>query len=55
MKAEKQVQVKHLVDKERKLLPRLGTRKIYHRIEPQLDAAGLKVGRDKLFEWMRLY
>lgn len=44
-----------MVDKERKLMPRLGTRKIYHRIKPQLDAAGLKVGRDKLFEWMRLY
>ena len=52
---ERQVQVKHLVDKERKQMPRLGTRKIYHRIAPQLKAAGLKVGRDKLFAWMRQY
>ena len=47
--------VKNLVDAERKLLPRLGTRKIYHLIRPGLEALGLKVGRDKLFDWMREY
>lgn len=49
------VKVKHIVDIERKLMPRLGTRKIYHLILPQLEAQGLKVGRDKLFGWMREY
>lgn len=44
-----------MVDIERKRMPRLGTRKIYHRIKPQLNEAGLKVGRDKLFDWMRKY
>ena len=44
-----------MVDKERKQMPRLGTRKIYHRIKPELKSAGLKVGRDKLFAWMREY
>lgn len=36
-------------------MPRLGTRKIHHRIKPLLNKAGLKVGRDKLFDWMRRY
>lgn len=47
--------VKELIDTERKLLPRLGTRKLYHRIKPQLITRGIKVGRDKLFLWMREY
>ena len=55
VRLEKQAQVKELVDKERKRMPRLGTRKIYHRIKPQLESAGLKVGRDKLFSWMEEY
>ena len=52
---EKQAQVKSMVDRERKLMPRLGTRKLYHQIKPHLDSQGLKVGRDKLFAWMRQY
>jgi len=44
-----------LVNAERKLMPRLGTRKIYHRIKSGLASAGLKVGRDKLFDFMREY
>ena len=36
-------------------MPRLGTRKLYHRIKPHLELASLKVGRDKLFSWMKLY
>lgn len=47
--------VKELIDAERKLMPRLGTRKLYHRIKPQLIAYRIKVGRDKLFSWMREY
>ncbi len=45
--------VKELVAKERKLLPRLGTRKIYYLIKEELAYRGLKTGRDKLFELMR--
>ena len=37
---EKQVQVKHLGDKERKLILRLVTRKIYHRRKPPPEAIG---------------
>jgi len=51
----KQQAVKQLVDRERKLLPRLGTRKIYHLITADLQRTGLKLGRDKLFDLMRSY
>jgi len=43
------------VDRERKQLPRLGTRKIYYLIKKDLRQQGLKFGRDKLFELMRYY
>lgn len=42
------------MDKERKLLPRVGTRKIHYLIKNDLQKQGLKFGRDKLFELMRL-
>ncbi len=43
------------MDRERKLLPRLGTRKMYHLIKPTLEELQLKFGRDKLFELIRYY
>ena len=42
-----------LVQKERKLLPRLGTRKVYHLIAATMRQKALKMGRDKLFTLMR--
>lgn len=42
-----------MVDRERKLLPRLGTRKVYYLIKADLQRQGLKLGRDKLFALMR--
>jgi len=51
----KDQEVKKLVDRERKQLPRLGTRKVYHLIQPELRQKGLKYGRDKLFSLMRYY
>jgi transposase InsO family protein len=45
--------VKALVDQQRKVLPRVGTRKLYHLIGPQLQAKGLKMGRDGLFDLIR--
>jgi transposase InsO family protein len=38
---------------ERKLLPRVGGRKIHHLIAPILQQQGLKFGRDKLFSLMK--
>jgi transposase InsO family protein len=51
----KQQAVKQLVDRERKLLPRLGTRKIHYLIKSDLQQQGLKFGRDKLFVLMQYY
>lgn len=42
-----------LVQDERKLLPRLGTRKVYHLITEVLRQKEIKMGRDKLFSVMR--
>ena len=42
-----------LVRAERKRQPRLGTRKLYHLIQGELKAAGVKLGRDRLFEALR--
>jgi putative transposase len=38
-----------LVKAERREQPRLGVRKLYHLIAPELQAAGVKLGRDGLF------
>lgn len=50
-----QQRVKQLVDRERKQLPRLGTRKIHFLIKDDLQQQGLKFGRDKLFALIRYY
>ena len=42
--------VAELVKKERQLQPRLGTRKLYHMLKPEFEKAGVKIGRDRLFE-----
>ena len=39
-----------LVQAEREQQPRLGVRKLYHLIGPELKAAGVKLGRDRLFQ-----
>ena len=44
-----------MVDQQRKLLPRIGTRKIYYLIKGDLRRQQLKCGRDQLFALMRLY
>jgi putative transposase len=52
---EKEQKVKLLVDRERKVLPRLGTRKIHYLIKKDITDQGLKFGRDKLFRLMDMY
>lgn len=37
----------------RRLMPRLGTRKLYHLIKPSLCEQGIKLGRDGLFDYLR--
>lgn len=41
--------VHHLLTAQRKLLPKLGGRKLYHEIKPVLLTNQIKVGRDKVF------
>ena len=42
-----------LVQRERQLQPRLGTRKLYHMLKPELKRAGVQMGRDRMFEELR--
>ena len=42
-----------LVQRERRLQPRLGTRKLYHLLKPELEQAGVRIGRDRMFEELR--
>ena len=42
--------VLELVRAERREQPRLGVRKLYYLIRPELQQAGIKLGRDRLFE-----
>lgn len=45
--------VSEVVIQERKLQPRLGTRKLYHLYRGELRQAGVKLGRDRFFEVLR--
>ena len=45
--------VEQLVRAERREQPRLGVRKLYYLIGLELKAAGVKLGRDRLFEELR--
>jgi putative transposase len=46
--------VAQLVVNERKLQPRLGTRKLRVLLKKELTEAGVKIGRDRMFEELRL-
>lgn len=36
-------------------MPRIGTRKLYKLIKPQLESLGIKLGRDALFDYLRAH
>jgi len=42
-----------LVRQERQKQTRLGTRKLYYLLKPQLEKAGVRMGRDRMFEELR--
>jgi transposase InsO family protein len=42
-----------LVQRERQLQPRLGTRKLYSQLQGELAAAGVRLGRDRMFAELR--
>ena len=45
--------IAQLVRRERMLQPRLGVRKLMHRLKGELARAGIRLGRDRLFEELR--
>ncbi len=45
--------VKDMVLDLRRFMPRLGARKLYQLIKPKLEQAGIKLGRDGLFNYLR--
>ncbi len=44
-----------MVDKIRRIMPRIGTRKLYHLIKPELNEQGIKMGRDGFFSYLRFH
>lgn len=42
-----------MVQEVRRYLPRVGTRKLYYLLKPRFEEAGIKLGRDGLFEYLR--
>lgn len=46
--------VKAIVRHQRMEMPRLGTRKLYYLLDKEFRDNGLKIGRDKLFEFLRV-
>lgn len=53
MEEEKESQIIALVKDRRKLLCRLGTRKLHHILKSDFESKNLKCGRDKLFTYLR--
>lgn len=49
----KQEKILNLVQKVRSQHPRMGTRKVYGKITPEITTNGLKIGRDGLFDLLR--
>lgn len=45
--------LQQLIQPIRKLMPRLGGRKIHFLLQPALAEKAIKIGRDKLFRWLR--
>lgn len=46
--------VKEMVLSIRRLMPRIGTRKLYYLLKPKLIERGIKLGRDGLFRYLRM-
>ena len=47
-------QVRELVIDRRRRMPRIGPRKLFYLLQPSLRSRSLKVGRDKLFSFLRM-
>jgi transposase InsO family protein len=47
--------VKDMVMELRRFMPRLGGRKLYFLLKPKLDEQGIKLGRDRFFDYLRAH
>ena len=52
-RASRTVTVAKMVQQVRLSQPRIGTRKLHYLLRPKFDLAGLKLGRDSLFDLLR--
>ena len=52
-KAEELLTVKQLVERQRRLMPRLGARKLYFLLEQSFVENGIKIGRDSFFAYLK--
>ena len=52
-KANTQQPIRVMVESVRRRMPRIGTRKLYHLLGEQFSEAGIKIGRDRLFDYLR--
>lgn len=52
-KADRQRPIRAMVESVRKRMPRIGTRKLHYLLGGQLAEAGIKMGRDGLFDYLR--
>jgi len=54
LKREQELElVRKLIINLRMEMPRIGTRKLYYLLKPQLDQLGVKIGRDALFSYLK--
>lgn len=49
---EELLKVKELIEEQRRLMPRVGTRKLYHLLATSFRNKGIKIGRDALFDYL---
>lgn len=52
-RSEELSKIKPLVERIRRRMPRLGTRKLYYLLKDDFERLGVKIGRDKFFEYLR--
>ena len=53
LRAEQLALIRPKVDRIRMRMPRIGTRKLHYLLSKELQEAGIKIGRDGLFEYLR--
>lgn len=53
LRAEQLALIRPKVDRIRRKMPRIGTRKLHYLLAEELQEAGIKIGRDGLFDYLR--